>query len=162
MARVDTPSYIKIPGGRMGDAVLYSVGSRTYMRSYVIPRNPKTPLQQKNRSLFAEAMASWKSLPDEEKYIYKKRTMTLNMLPHNLYIREYIKAGKQENFESVNIRPEKINNKAASAGVTVRGISITDPLFFRCPSEASPSDSLYGSYTVPGMAHNTLLRQLIT
>lgn len=162
MAKIDTPSYIKIPAGRMGDAVLYSVGSRTYMRSYVIPRNPKTPLQQKNRSLFAEAMASWKSLTDEEKYIYKKRTMTLNMLPHNLYIKEYIKASKQENVESGNIRPENINNKPANAGVTVRGISITDPVFFRCPSEASPLYTLYSSYTVPGKAHHPLFRPLIT
>ncbi len=158
MAKIDTPSYIKIPGGRMGDAVLYSVGSRTYMRCYVIPRNPKTPLQQKNRSLFAEAMASWKSLPDEKKYIYKERTMTLNMLPHNLYISEYIRARKPENVQSGNIIPDNIMNKQVRAVAAVRGISTADPLFFRCPSEASPLFSLYSSYTVPEMAHNRLYK----
>lgn len=96
MAKINTPSYIKTPGGKMGDTVFYSIGNHTYMRTYVIPRNPRTEAQQKNRSLFAEAMASWKTLTPEEKYLYKIRTMDLDMHPHNLYIREYIALHSQE------------------------------------------------------------------
>jgi len=92
MAKIEYDSFINNIHGRMGDAVHYNFRTRKCMRIYVVPRNPGTELQQKNRALFAEAMASWKTLTPEEKYYYRKRTRKLAMHPHNLYIREYMKA----------------------------------------------------------------------
>jgi len=135
MAKINTPSYIKTPGGRMGDAVFYSIGNRTFMRTYVIPRNPRTEAQQKNRSLFAEAMASWKALTTEEKYLYKVRTINLDMRPHNLYIKEYIALHSQEaeTDSSINLFSSHIDS---SDSVLKRYAD--PPVLLRIRTEASP------------------------
>ncbi len=138
MAKIETPSYIKRPGGRMGDAVLYTVGNRVYMRCYVIPRNPRTPLQQENRHLFAEAMVSWKSLTPEVKSSYKKRSMNLNMRAHNLYISEYMRYKKEVVTEVDSNRPDY---ESTENTMVPHGIS---SLYLRCSSEASPSREVYG------------------
>lgn len=119
----------------MGDAVLYSIGNRTYMRTYVIPRNPRTEAQQKNRSLFAEAMASWKALTSEEKYLYKIRTLDLSMHPHNLYISEYIAlhSKEAETDSSVELFSSHIKS---SGSAQVRYAN--PPFNLRIRSEASP------------------------
>ncbi len=96
MAKIEYDSFINNIHGRVGDAVHYSFRTRKCMRIYVVPRNPGTEPQQKNRGLFAEAMASWKTLTPEEKYYYRKRTRKLAMHPHNLYIREYMKVHSAE------------------------------------------------------------------
>jgi len=96
MAKIEYDSFINNMNGRLGDAIHYSFRTRKCIRVYVVPRNPGTELQQKNRALFAEAMASWKTLTPEEKYYYRKRTRKLAMHPHNLYIREYMKANSAE------------------------------------------------------------------
>jgi hypothetical protein len=135
MAKISTPSYMKTPGGKMGDAVFYSIGNRSYMRTYVIPRNPRTEAQQKNRSLFAEAMASWKTLTSEEKYLYKTRTRDLDMHPHNLYIREYIALHSQEaeTDSSINLFSNQVNSSDSALERYVN-----PPVKLRIPTEASP------------------------
>ena len=99
MAKVKLPSYLTGLNGRMGDAVIYKSGNRICMRIYVKPHNPKTEPQQANRRLFAEAMAAWKKLSDEEKYHYRKRTRRLDMLPHNLFVKEYMQAHTGANIQ---------------------------------------------------------------
>lgn len=96
MAKIVYDTFINSIYGRLGDAVHYNFRTRKCMRVYAVPRNPRTELQQKNRALFAEAMASWKTLNPEEKYYYRKRTQKLAMHPHNLYIREYMKTHSAE------------------------------------------------------------------
>ncbi len=137
MAKMNTPSYIKTPGGRMGDAVFYSIRNRTYMRTYVIPRNPRTEAQQNNRSLFTEAMASWKSLTTEEKYLYKRRTEYMNMHPHNLYVREYMALHTKECGCESDSTSEMYNKSIRKAGGIYRS-SFNSPIALRCSSEASP------------------------
>jgi len=137
MAKISTPSYMKTPGGRMGDAVFYSIGNRSYMRTYVIPRNPRTEAQQKNRSLFAEAMASWKSLPPEEKYLYKIRTGNHEMHPHNLYIKEYMALHTKECDSESDSTGDMYNKSSRKAGEIYKSSS-NPPIALRSFSEAPP------------------------
>lgn len=128
MAKIKTPSYIKYPGGRMEDAVLYTVKGRTYMRRYVIPRNPRTEKQTENRSLFAEAMHSWKGLPDKEKEVYRRRTANLPMHPHNLYISEYIKRERSpEGEERTGSNPVNQLNSITGSPVSLRSLPVAAP-----------------------------------
>lgn len=150
MAKIDTPSYLKTPGGKMGDAVFYSVGKRSFMRTYVIPRNPRTEAQQKNRSLFAEAMASWKALPHEEKYLYKVRTRNLDMHPHNLYVREYMAFHSEKDCtesDSSVLRTDKFIKQKGG----VNSVSFNSPIILRCLSEASPLNLQKSSCSPPLM-----------
>lgn len=56
------------------------------------PTNPQTELQQANRQKFADAMASWGELTNEEKKVYNKRAKKRNMFGWGLFIREYYQA----------------------------------------------------------------------
>jgi hypothetical protein len=42
-----------------------------YVKSYAVPRNPRTPRQQRGRVRFADAVAAWQALPEAEKEAYK-------------------------------------------------------------------------------------------
>lgn len=95
MAKAGLKSYIKSMNGRCGDYVYYSVGKKLFVRDYVVPRNPGTEAQQKNRSLFASAMASWKLLNEAQKNRFRKRAARFNMLGHNLFIREYMSSSSE-------------------------------------------------------------------
>lgn len=128
----------------MGDAVFYSIGNRSFMRTYVIPRNPRTEAQQKNRSLFAEAMASWKALPPKEKFLYKVRTQDLDMHPHNLYVREYMAFHSEKDCtesDSSGLRTDKFIKQ--KGGVNRR--SFNSPIILRCLSVKSSKKLLFTS-----------------
>ncbi len=128
MARINTPSYIKYPGGRMSDAVLYTVKGKTYMRCYVVPRNPRTEKQTENRNLFADAMQSWKRLTDKEKEVYRRRAADLPMHPHNLYISEYIKRERTpEGEERTGPNPVNQLNNIISTPVFIRSLPVASP-----------------------------------
>ncbi len=58
--------------GRMGNIVLYRIGTDIFARRYVVPKNPDTVNQRANRSLFASAIKAWQCLPIEEKNGYNR------------------------------------------------------------------------------------------
>ncbi len=142
MAKVELVSYLSEINGRIEDVVLYASGGKEYMRRYVKPRNPKTESQQANRKLFAEAMASWKLLTSEEKKKYRQKTRRLNMHPHNLYIREYIKAHSIKAGDSVAANPSADSFKAP--GFYKSGIP---PVSLHVHTEAAPFYTKYSSFT---------------
>ena len=53
-----------------------------FLRKHVIPRNPKSPLQQRNRNHFAEGVETWRSLRESQRRFYNgiaKRTSGYNL-----------------------------------------------------------------------------------
>lgn len=142
MAKVKLPSYLIELSGRMEDAVIYKSGNKICIRTYVKPRNPRTEAQQKNRSLFAEAMAEWKKLPPEEKSIYRQKTRKLDMLPHNLFVKEYLRSRTEQNRE-----------KPATAPHMVKADSAHSPYELRMPSEASP-------FSIKDSSHSPCIQQV--
>lgn len=62
---------------------------KQYVRTYVIPNDPKTAKQKKQRKKYARAVEIWKQMSDGEKHHYNKRAMNLNMSGYNLFVSEF-------------------------------------------------------------------------
>jgi hypothetical protein len=62
---------------------------KQYFRTYVIPNDPKTAKQMKQRKKYARAVEIWKQLSDDEKRHYNRRTTNLNRSGYNLFISEF-------------------------------------------------------------------------
>jgi len=56
---------------------------------YYRPTNPRTALQQANRTKFTNAMTAWGALTIEQKLAYTNRAKRRNMFGWSLFIREY-------------------------------------------------------------------------
>jgi len=65
---------------------------RVYREPFYITRNPRTANQQTNRNKFADAVAYWQGLTEEEKKVYNQRAIGKHMSGYNLCIREYMKS----------------------------------------------------------------------
>jgi len=53
-----------------------------FLRTHVIPRNPRSPVQQRNRNHFAEGVETWRSLRGSQRHFYNgiaKRTSGYNL-----------------------------------------------------------------------------------
>ena len=60
--------------------------------AFMYPANPQSIPQQANRVDFANAIAGWQFLTDEQKLVYNKRAVGKHMSGYNLYIQEYMKS----------------------------------------------------------------------
>jgi len=49
--------------------------------------NPQTPAQQSNRATFAQAVAGWQALSEEQKNVWRKKTSPKYMAGYHRYIR---------------------------------------------------------------------------
>ena len=76
--------------GRIGGIVFYGYNDKTYLRSYVVPRNPDTPAQRANRDLFRDAMKAWQGLSLFDRESFNRRARRLGMTGHNLFISIYM------------------------------------------------------------------------
>lgn len=59
------------------------------MRNYR-PTNPRTVAQQSGRTRFADAVATWQSMSDEQREVYRKRAVKRSRRARNLFIQEYM------------------------------------------------------------------------
>lgn len=82
--------------GRLGkDFVASSWKGKEYMREYVVPEDPKTPLQLEHRQIWREAVAAWHALPDGEREKYERKAV--GMTGFNVFVGRYVRgrrAGK--------------------------------------------------------------------
>lgn len=60
------------------------------MRSYA-PTNPRTVEQQAHRAVFADAVAAWAALTDEEKTTYNRLASKRGRVGRNLFMSEYLR-----------------------------------------------------------------------
>jgi len=91
MATAQLNPVINSVSGSVGALVFYERRGKTIMRAHIIPPNPKTPAQQKNRSRFRDAMLSWQGLSAHEKASCNATALKLGMTGHNLYISRFMK-----------------------------------------------------------------------
>jgi hypothetical protein len=63
------------------------------MRRYVIPANPDTPNQKRQRGRFKDAVKAWHELSHDGKKAYNIRAQKkkLNISGYNLFVSEYLK-----------------------------------------------------------------------
>jgi len=74
------------------DTVASSWKGIRYLREYKVPVDPKSELQLQHRALFAKAVETWHALDPRWREIYNKAAV--RMTGYNLFIREYIEAGR--------------------------------------------------------------------
>lgn len=91
MAKANINPLLKSIRGRFGNVVFYNRHGNTYIRRHVMPRNPRTMVQQLNRYAFAEAVRLWQAMPADERYRFIRKARNLNMSGYNLFISEYMK-----------------------------------------------------------------------
>ena len=82
-----------IYSGKQGQAGVYATWKgRQYRRSYVIPANPRTPMQQAVRNSFRNAVAEWQKFSALQKQAYNYLATPLQISGFNLWISRYQKA----------------------------------------------------------------------
>ncbi len=67
MAIIELHPFIESAAGRLGGLVFTTWKGITVLRGRGFPSNPRTPLQQENRSAFGEIVKQWRALPPEAK-----------------------------------------------------------------------------------------------
>jgi len=86
--------------GTLGkDTVASSWKGIHYLREYTVPVDPKSERQLQHRALFARAVETWHALDPRQKEMYDKAAV--RMTGYNLFIKEYIEAGR--NGRELNI-----------------------------------------------------------
>jgi len=86
MAKVKFKAPIKSIHGRIGNVIFYNVNGYNYARSWSVPENPRTEVQQKNRVNFADAVKLWQGLTDAEKAEYNCVAEGKPLSGYNLFI----------------------------------------------------------------------------
>jgi len=59
-------------------------------RTWVMPYDPKTPKQMRQRKRFADAHDAWIALPQEKRNEYNERARNMKMTGYNLFVKEYV------------------------------------------------------------------------
>lgn len=111
--------------GKNGNYIHYYVKGYHYVRSYSIPRNPRSMAQQKNRSTFAEAVKSWQELSHEARGIYNRIASNERYSGYNLFISMRMKG----------IFPDE---KIPQRKIQLRGITFHDPYMIQTNSVSIP------------------------
>ncbi len=152
MAKAKLESYLTSMSGRLNDMVYYNIGKKTYVRKYVVPQNPKSEQQQSNRSLFAEAMAMWKTLCENDKQQYRKKARKLPMHGHNLFISQYIKLHKDERASGIKAiqSAEPLSRHVTALDIIQQDdYSEASPYQLRIYYNSASIESIYSLYSVP-------------
>ena len=84
---------IKSIHGHIGDYVFYNSYGIQYVRSYCIPRNPRTELQQKTRTGLARVVKLWQQLSSREKSRYNRLAEDTRLSGYNLFMSRILKNG---------------------------------------------------------------------
>lgn len=72
-----------LPSGPMRRSVIVR-------EDFYVTKNPRTIPQQSNRSKFADAVASWQGLTNEQKEVYNLKNKGRNYSGYNAYLKEYL------------------------------------------------------------------------
>jgi len=64
--------------------------TRYYREPYYITKNPRTIPQQANRQIYADGVAAWQALTENEKATYNIRAKGKKYSGYNLYLKEYL------------------------------------------------------------------------
>ena len=95
MTKLRGPLFSIDAKGKLGKSLVFSSNKNIKRVSkYYTPRNPKTIIQQDNRSIFSYAVASWQSLDEGQKEDYNQSAanLGLKMSGYNYYIQTYMAA----------------------------------------------------------------------
>jgi len=60
-----------------------------FLREYIIPHDPKTPAQLRQRQKFTDAYEEWKGLTPEERKQYSELAKDSKMSGYNLFVSKF-------------------------------------------------------------------------
>ncbi len=123
MAIIELNSLIMLISGRWGNIVFYPRNGKQCIRRHVVPKNPDTEDQRAVRYTFADAVKSWQLLAEEEKAVFNKKALKLNMSGYNLYISGFMKKRV--------LQVEKQAREKNSSSVMLRFPSVSPSLLLR-------------------------------
>jgi hypothetical protein len=90
------PFYSFTASGKWDEFVYVTTAGKTYLRRYVIPRNPRTAPQQTQRNYFRIAVAHYQQESPETKLFWKEQAKSIRgKSGYNLYLGEVIKLLQQ-------------------------------------------------------------------
>jgi len=89
------------------DTVASSWKGIRYIREYKVPADPKTELQLQHRALFAKAVKAWHALDPRQQEVYDRAAV--RMTGYNLFIRDYIEAGRNGRELEIMQAPEIVS-----------------------------------------------------
>lgn len=89
---------IRIPRSDGGSTLVSGVYNRFWdgkywqvgLLPYYVPTNPRTPLQQAWRKVYADSIVAWRGLTTEQKKSYNKRAEHKGYSGYNLFQKEYL------------------------------------------------------------------------
>jgi hypothetical protein len=61
-----------------------------FLRKHVIPHNPRSPLQQRNRNHFAEGVETWRSMRESQRHFY--RGVARRRTGYNLFLSRWMES----------------------------------------------------------------------
>ena len=64
--------------------------TKFYREPFYITKNPRTVPQQANRQKYADGIAAWQLLTDEQKEVYNKRAIGKRFFGCHLFLKEYL------------------------------------------------------------------------
>jgi len=74
---------------QVGKSIIYRIRyNRQEQYKYFIPTNPQTENQQANRTKFADAVALWQGLTEDQKNIWRKRAIGSTIPGYQFFLRE--------------------------------------------------------------------------
>jgi len=91
MAKTEGQLFSLSASGTLGKVLTYQ-GRKGFRHTHkkALPTNPNTPAQIADRLIFAEAVASWQSLTQEQKNVYNAQSDNYGNIPgFNIYIKLY-------------------------------------------------------------------------
>ena len=92
MAIVHYDPSIDFFSNKLGNFVYYRNRSTPCVRRWVMPRNPRTELQQHGRRCFADAVRLWQGLEPYKKGQWNRKALVRHISGYNLFISEHLKA----------------------------------------------------------------------
>ncbi len=121
------PSFESIKGN-IGNLIYYNRMGKVCIRSRVIPRNPRTSAQQRNRATFADAVASWQSMSQEEKLLWKIKGAKRKNTGYNYYISEYMRhIIADRSIPAKGVQPVNSDSKKHVPKALLRTRSVSSP-----------------------------------
>jgi hypothetical protein len=94
MAHVQLNPILLSLSGRIGSLVFYPSRGNQYVRRYVIPCNPDTPVQRIQRELFAQAVSRWQTISESTRIRWNNKARATNRTGYNLFISAYLRIRK--------------------------------------------------------------------
>lgn len=119
MAKVTFSALVATMSGKIGGGVMSRWKGTDYIRTRVVPSNPKTTLQTAQREAMAHTLTLWQSIKSWAKDIWMDYGTAYGMSGYNAYVKRniaHVKAGTAGDFTPENPAYTPVSAMAAAAG----------------------------------------------